>query len=89
MPELSQQLQDRIESSFLFTRDERESLMLLCECPEFAEIVEESLRDVFETENSTAKALSMGMNLETLAISRQIEAAESAIERKEIHSVLA
>lgn len=88
MPELSEQIQNRIESSFLFTREERESLMLLCECPEFAQIVEETLRDAFASENAAAKALSSGVNLEALALSREIEAAETALERTEIHSVL-
>lgn len=86
-----QKIIERVESSFLFTRDERESLMLLCVTPEFAKIVEDVLLPLFAVENAAAKSLSSAVNKESLSLAREIEAAESHEERheqKEIHSVL-
>ena len=86
-----QKIIERVESSFLFTRDERESLMLLCVTPEFAEIVGEFLLPVFAAEDEAAKTLSAAANRESLVIAREIEEAESHAERheqKEIHNAL-
>lgn len=86
-----QKIIERVESSFLFTRDEKEALMLLCVTPEFAEVVKEQLFPYFDAEDGTAKTLSSAANKESLAMAREIEAAESHAERheqKEIHSVL-
>lgn len=88
MHERTDNVQSRIESSFLFTREERESLMFLCVCPEFADIVAESLRDVFEAEEAAAAGLSKSLSKESLSVARQIEALESVREREEIHVLI-
>lgn len=82
-------IRTRIESSFLFTREERESLMLLCVHPELAEIVAECLLPAFESEEAAATALSQSVNRESLAVAREIEAAETRAEEIENHPIFA
>lgn len=87
MSQQHENLQSRIESSFLFTKEERESLMLLCVCPEFAQIVADSLLDAFDAEDAAAKSLSRSITRESLSVAREIEAAESVREIAESHPV--
>ena len=88
MTNQTERIQSRIETSFLFTKEERESLMLLCVCPEFAEIVAESLAAAFEAEDVTASSLSKEVNRESRSLAKEIEMSESLREKAESHPVL-
>ena len=88
MTNQTERIQSRIETSFLFTKEERESLMLLCVYPEFADVVAESLAAAFEAEDVTASALSKEVNRESRLLAKEIEMSESLREKAESHPVL-
>lgn len=85
MTERTESLQSRIEASFLFTQEERESLLLLCGLPEFAHVVAESLSEVLAVEEAAMSALSEKLPKEASALVREIEALESRHERENVH----
>jgi hypothetical protein len=73
-----------LESSFLLTPTEKESLVLLCSSPELTAaivpLLEEMLHPVFETEADFAPVFSDSVRRETRALARESELRERSEE---------
>lgn len=81
----------RLEASFLFTPEERESLILLCGVPGFSECIADSLDAVLRAEEQAMQELAEKLPRESALLAREIENAEAEAERRflNIESVFA
>lgn len=84
MNQRSEQLRANVEASFLFTKEEKEALAVLCDLPEFSDIIFECLAASLHTEKETAGALVPEISKESVKLAKEIETRETLAERREI-----
>lgn len=81
MTERIDHITPRLEASFLFTPEERESLMLLCGIPGFSECIADALGEVLRAEEQAMQGLAEKLPRESSALAREIERIEAEAER--------
>lgn len=84
MNQQSEQLRANVEASFLFTKEEKEALALLCDLPEFSDIIFECLSASLHAEREAAGAMVPEISRESAKLAREIETRESIAEKREI-----